>query len=511
MGRFTRVLCCVFAGAIAGLAIADEFTDRLNAPFRSVADDQRAENVLMPALANMEEPPSVLAGRADRVLLLTPQSPAWGAARDWATAEPQQAALEALATIAEEENPRRMMQFALPYGINGVNTSWVRQGLHGELGDPPTISAAQLGYLDRMQWLESLVHIEATRLASEGEIVRAMEMVFDMAVLGRMMADRMLAEEVIWGMNAMRTAALRLRDLAYVDSKTQNTLTTEDLTAIIERIDMRRGLFRLDRIRMPIGDQIGAEQMARRIFSGSGQPDPSMFPTAMAELAATDRPLRLFSESGRWQEVGEAHASRDQTEQAIRGAYNDWSLRWSADPFDPQFRSPSAYDRLDPSSLAVVRELVPDIDELFVLRRELETELVGTRVALAVRALVIRTGTMPTSLALTRPVYIDELGSDPYNANRRAGNQPELQYFVPVRDTVGSELHSMNVIPAERTNFRVALGDEQFVVYSVGGNEFDDRAVIVSDSGLERTGDYLIWPPVLGLLREHLQITGTSE
>lgn len=511
MNRVVRMLCCLVAVAIAGPSSADEFTDRLNASFQNITDSRRAERILMPALADLEEPPGVLLGRADRVLLLTPSSPVWQSATNWATAEPQQGALEALAQVTEEENPRRAMEFALPYGINGVDTAWVRAGIHAELGDPPTIAAAKLGYLERMRWLESLVHIEATRLANEGDVKAAMDLVFDLALLGRMMAERQLAEEVSWGLDAMRTSALRLRDLAYVDSTRQNVLTPDDLKDFVERIDMDRGMFRLDRIRLPLGDQIGAQQMTGRIFSSTGQPDPASFPTAMAELAATDRPLRLFAESGRWSSTSKDHATKRDTDEAISGVFSDWSLRWTANAFDPQFRSPSTYDRLDATRLAVVKEIVPDLDDLMVLRRELTAELVGTRVALAVRAMRIQTGNLPTSLALTRPIYIDDLGADPYNPRVDSGNRPELRYFVPVRDTVGSQLVSMNVIPEERTNFRVSLGDEQFVLYSLGGNEFDDRAQIVSDSGLESTGDYLIWPPVLGLLREYLEDTGASE
>ncbi|RNC82324.1 MAG: hypothetical protein ED559_11240 [Phycisphaera sp.] len=511
MNRVVRMLCCLALIAQAGPSSADDFTDRLNASFQSLSDSRRAETVLMPALGSLEQPPGVLLGRADRVLLLTPSSPVWQSATAWSMGESQQAALEALKQIAEEENPRRAMEFALPYGINGVSTSWVRQGIHAELGDPPTIAAAKLGYLERMQWLESLVHIEATRLADEGDIESAMELVFDLAILGRMMADRMLAQEVSWGLEAIRTSVLRMRDLAYVDSQGQSSLTSDYLKGLVERINMERGMFRLDRIRLPLGDQLAAEQMSFRVFGQTGQPDQAVFPTAMAELAATDRPLRLFAESGRWSTVSQEHADRRETERAISGVFSDWSLRWTADTFDPQFRNPSAYATLDPSRLAVVREIVPDLDNLLVLRRELDTELVGTRLALAVRAMRIQTGNLPSSLALVRPVYIEDLGIDPYNPQRSAGNKPEFRFFVPVRDTVGTSLHQMNVIPQERTNFRVALGDEEFVLYSLGGNEFDDRAVIVSDSGLESTGDYLIWPPVLGLLRDYLEDTGASE
>ena len=456
MNHLVRVLCLLAALAHTGLAAADEFTDRLNAKYQNVPDNRRAELILMPALGAMEEPPGVLLGRADRVLLLTTTSPAWPAADGWAKSEPQQAVLKALADITAEENPRRAMEFALPYGIAGVDSSWVRMGIHAELGDPPTIAAATLGYLERMQWLASLAQIEVTRLEADGQLEQAMELMLDMAILGRMMADRQLFDEVSWGMDTMQTAMLRIRDIAYIDATNDGELTGAYFKSVVERIDLT-GMFRLDRVRMPLGDRIGADQLAGR------------------------------------------------------GLFNDWSLRWDADIFDPTFRTPTEYEKLDRQQYALAAEVVPNLGRLFVMRRELETELVGTRVALAIRALSKEAGGMPTSLALARPRYIDDLGVDPYNPARAAGNRPELRFFVPERDTVGGRLHEMNVIPRGRTNFSVRLGSEEFVLYSLGGNEFDDRATIVSNNGLELSGDYLIWPPVLSLLRDYLEDTGDSE
>jgi len=309
----------------------------------------------------------------------------------------------------------------------------------------------------------------------------------------------------------MQSAMLRIRDIAYVDAQSNGSLTGAYFASLVGRINISQGLFRLDRIRMPLGDQVGAQQLAQRVFTRSGQPDEAVFATSLAELASTARPLRLFAEAGRWQSAISGHAGAQDTRSRIDGLFNDWALRWDASPFDATFRTPTEFERLDRQRFALVAEVVPNIGMLAVMRRELDAELVGTRVALAIRALSKEAGGMPTSLALARPRYIDDLGVDPYSPNRAAGNRPELRFFVPERDTVGGRLHEMNVVPRGRTNFSVRLGSEQFVLYSVGGNEFDDKATIVSDSGLELAGDYLIWPPVLSLLRDYLEQTGDAE
>lgn len=511
MTPLVRLLCLSLTLALAQSARADEFTDRLNAAYQSIPAERRAELILMPALAAMEAPPAVLDGRSDRVLLLRTSSPAWGAARAWAMAEPQQAALRAMAEVTKEENPRRAMEFALPYGIVGIDPAWVRAGIHAELGDPPTISGHQLGYMVRLEWLATLAQIEVTRLESEGQLEQAMELMLDLAFLARKLADRQMFVEVAWGLGTMQAAMLRIRDIAYVDAQTSGTLTGAYFASLVGRINISQGLFRLDRIRLPLGDQVGAQQLAERVFAATGQPDESVFATSLAELASTTRPLRLFAEAGRWQSAMQGHANAAETRTRIDGLFNDWALRWNADIFDPTFRSPTEYERLDRQRFALVAEVVPNLGLLAVMRRELDAEFVGTRVALAIRALSKEAGGMPTSLALARPRYIDDLGIDPYSPNRAAGNKPELRFFVPERDTVGRQLHAMNVIPRGRTNFSVRLGSEQFVLYSVGGNEFDDKAMIVSDSGLELAGDYLIWPPVLSLLREYLEQTGEAE
>ena len=66
-----------------------------------------------------------------------------------------------------------------------------------------------------------------------------------------------------------------------------------------------------------------AQQLAGRIFTNTGLPDESVFATSLAELAATDRPLRLFSEAGRWQSVARGHAGSRDTKAKIDGLFND--------------------------------------------------------------------------------------------------------------------------------------------------------------------------------------------
>jgi hypothetical protein len=498
---------------LAAAARADTFVDQLNAAFERLREDQRSDLVLLPVLAAMDEPPAFLLQRADRAALLLTTSASWPAASTWAQAQPQRAVLEALARVTAEENPRRAMRFALPYGIAGVPTDLIRAGIHAELGDPPTIAAAQLGYLERFAWLRLLVDIETTRLQQTGDPVAAMELNLDLAGFARQIADRQLGREVLWAYDSMTEAMRRVRDTVYVDSRGSAQLTGDYLTAFVKRLDLKEGLFRIDRFTLPEGDRLAAMQLVERVFTPAGQPDPAVFPTTMAELASTRRPLRLFAEAGRWSQAIGNHAGANDTRQSIDGVFADWGTRWSANQFDPLQQSISLYRRLPTQDRGheVILQAVPDLGRLQDMRRALEAEVVGTRVSLAVRANKVATGGVASSLAIVRPRYIDDLGADPFNPNRSSANVPELKFFVPERDTVRGRRHEMAVVPKARANFRISLSRDDVVIYALGGNQNDDRAQEVSDDPASRIGDYLIWPPIVSLTRDYLAQTNASE
>ena len=513
MSIFRQAATLAISAAVAASALADRFVDLVNAAYERVPEDRRSDLVLLPRLIDMQAPPEILLQRADRAALVLTSSPVWGSVESWATAQEQQAVLEAIATITAEDNPRRAMQFALPYGINGVPTDFIRAGIHAELGDPPTLAAVQLGYMEQFNWMKLLVDVETTRLVEAGESERAVELNLQLAAFARQIAERQLGEEVIWAYETIASAMRRVRDVVYVDSKTTRSLSSQFLIDTVAGIDVERGLYRIDRLKPPPGDKQAALQLVERVFDSSGRPDPAVFPSAMAEMAATGKPLRLFAEAGRWAEDVDSHASAQETRTAIEGVFNDWNTRWNSGAFDPIQRSTSAYRLLEsrPQGFGLITEAVPDLGTLLDLRKAVQAETVGTRVALAAKALNVATGAKASTLAILRPRYNDDLGVDPFNPNTDLGNRPEFLYFVPERDDINGQPHRMNVAQRFRTNFSVTLTDEDFVVYSPGGNGADDRAINVSDNPAAAIGDYLIWPPVLSLTREYLAQTGASE
>jgi hypothetical protein len=153
-----------------------------------------------------------------------------------------------------------------------------------------------------------------------------------------------------------------------------------------------------------------------------------------------------------------------------------------------------------------------DMTELQALRQQLRAEATGTRTALGVVGYFYQTRNLPPTLSAIRPRWTQELESDPYNPARSGSRRPPLEFFVPERDNLaqGGGPHEMNVV-AHDSNFSLSLGGDEFVLYSVGPNRQKDWARFVSDDPRAIAGDYLLWPPVISLLRVDLQQQGLLD
>ena len=85
---------------------------------------------------------------------------------------------------------------------------------------------------------------------------------------------------------------------------------------------------------------------------------------------------------------------------------------------------------------------------------------------------------------------------------------PEI--MNPIRDIVvhfknsemGQMMSAMPVMDEQSTRAGFAIDDSQFLLYSVGMDEDDDRAALVDDLGA--SGDMLFWPPTMSLYREYV-------
>lgn len=386
---------------------------------RAVPDAQRAELVLLPKLAEMDKAPAWL--RPLSAALLTPRSKGWAEADAWAGAEKQRAALDALKAVTEQG---KRFAFNQGYGRDAADPAVRASGLFTDVGEPAVLAAARFNYLPALDRLGALAMLEATRLGEAKKGKEAADLMVRWIVLGRLIADREFAAEKAWGGHAMLVGLERLRDIVHTYGA---DMTDADIKGAVDGLDTK--LLSMERVVMPQGDRLAAEQLVALGYVERAGPKAETFGAMMARVSSTGRPLAQFGEAARWQESSPTLASTYETMDAIKAAFNDWSHRWSLTHFDPLQERPTDYSRLDKARYATVEAAMGRIPGLFSLRQRLFTELVGTRQSLAVAAFQRKNAKWPPALAAARPVYVKEIEPDPFDPKKG-----EMHFFVPIRD-----------------------------------------------------------------------------
>lgn len=489
-------------------AAADDFTDQANRPYTQIQRAQRSDTVLLPALATLEPAPKAVE-TLQQAMVLPAGAEAWAAAAAWAQGKAQQEALQALATVTKERDWKKASAFGQPYGIDDVPLEMIQAGLFTDLGDPPTLAAAKIQFMPALDRLACLVHVEATRLAAEGKTNDAIDLLMNLMCLGRQMADRQMFPEIKWGLTQMKLAAERIRDVAYVDSKGAAATDASRLREQIKKLDDRsNSYFDVGRVGFPEGDRAASMQLVARLYGKDGSVDEQVFAATMSRLGSSKRPLRLFSESGRWRSIAAAQASGPEARKQVEALFNDWASRWTTPWFDKRMANVREYDRFERGQHAAVAAVVPDMSELQNLRHLVRVELAGTRGALGVFGYGKTIGKFPPQLTAIRPAWVPEIDIDPFNPAGAEGKRPGYEFFVPVRDAalVAAVAGPYEIeVVAGGAPFQVRLKDDTFVLYSVGSDNARNNAKRVQNTiDVVQGADYLIWPPTLSLVRQNL-------
>lgn len=528
-GMLMRGLIVAVVALASVQAHADNFVDRVNDAYVGVSESKRSDVVILPLFLEFQEPPVFLRTPMEAALLPA-GSTNWQAAADWAAAEPQQALIKGIAQVTEDTDFRTAMQFAQPYGIEGVagHFDLISAGLYTDLGDPPTLAAAKHGYMPAMRNLELLAHVEATRLFAEGDVAAAVDHMIHWACFARQFADRQFLEEKKWAMQALRLALERVRDLAYRDFESeQPALDAETIIEYLERIEAA-GYLEVDRLNLPSGNFIGAEQLVRRVINepgNGGLADPTEFAMAMAGIAAAERPLRLFAEAAFWRAAAATHAGWHESLDMAKRVPADWERRWLLQPNDPVLATETDYERmvLQGGKYSVLVYVLAGVQDLFLLRRELTVEAPGTRNALALYGYTLSFNVFAPAVTSVRPRFLPTMERDPYS---RRGDY--FQYFVPVKDTPQGprgeiqpwdvevfppEPYEPFIVPFTETQSNVDGGEwSDFILYSVGPDDRRGRVQFVTQADPSyREGDYILWPPLISMLRQRLQDSGELE
>ncbi|MCW5776677.1 MAG: hypothetical protein KIS87_09585 [Phycisphaeraceae bacterium] len=505
-----------------GQASADEFVRRVNAPLAEIRAERRSDVIVLPAMAKMDKPPLGVDTPA-KARLAPVGGSAWSAAVEWASADAQRAVIDAVHKVTQATDWREAMGFGQPYGLAELGTSpeqiaLISARLYTDLGDPPLLAAARQLYLPVFEDVTCLYHVEATRLLAEGRPADAANALVDWLFFARQIADREFKTEIDWALRTMIDVLERVRDVIYMDFRDGRRATAGELVALVKRLEEQRGPLGIDRIQLPPGDAEAARQLVAFVMQERGRVRPEVYAQTMSRLATTERPLRLFGESARWSGGAGEHANWFDTTEHLNAIVTEFGDRWSRSWHDPVLREPPMYNLISRrhERWAVILESYPNMRSLFEQRQLLRVEAVGTRHALALLAFRISSGGFPRDIAAARPHYIERIEADPFNPDRARGREPPLEFFVPMRDTAGRfgereqvQPHTINVLSPDAPNLAIRLRDDQFVLYSVGADGGRNWAEEVQNTIDAPSGrDYLIWPPVLSLVRQELMQTG---
>jgi hypothetical protein len=346
-----------------------------------------------------------------------------------------------------------------------------------------------------------------------------MDLLVDLAQFGYQMADRETLTESLWGYRTMADAIARVRDIAYLDFKDKREVNLDGLKAVIDRLDPEDGPIRLDRLNFPRVNRLAAEQLIEVLYEERGGVNQNTFVATMVRLATSDRPLRRFSAASRFESNMDSQKDWFDIDDVARDVFADWEKKWELDPFDPVLSLPFAWetDVVGDDTLVVTVGVGGDMSELFGLRELVDLERVGTRQALGLVGRFYVAGSFAPRIDGIRPRWVDRLEDDPMNTSRAGGRMPPMTYFRPVTDyflvdeRAEKQPHTMQLFPGDGTNFEVTLYEDQFLLYSTGANGVVDNGERMSVDARSLVGDYLIWPPMLGLNREHLDQIGELD
>jgi len=512
--------------ALAALAIVgvDEaaaqggYLARLNASYDDIfageGDDpgERTDMALLPLVAEMDPAPAGLESGRDAALAHPELSrEVWSSAEAWVGGEAQQAVIAKLGEITELDRVLEM-GWGQPYGIDGLEQiELVEAGLYTEVPES-LLGGARLLYLDGLDAVHKLVNIEATRRQLAGEPLEALGLLRDWMLVVNQITEREFAAEKFWAMRRMAESLERMRDVAYADFKGERGLRArEKLGALSELLGTLKkvsdgGYVRIDRLGFPEGDAMAARQFAEVLLDADGA-DEDRFAETLASLRSRGNPLRMFSELPRVRRLEPMQLSERVAISRLEGMVNDLRLRWNAEPFDPIWGSRSEVEEQMESagSRLLAGWQLLSVLELFELRRQVEVERVGTRHALALLAHSYEQVIPPTP-TVAAPRWIDRIENDPYNPrSARPEASAFLEYIYLGRSPSSGRTHSVAIVPEAAPRFERRFDGRDFLLYSVGTDGSDDGAVEVQNTPEEVVdADYLIWPPVLSLLRQHL-------
>lgn len=499
VARFLALAVACLA-AVQG-ARADDFTDRVNALYKDIAPDKRTDKVLFPLMAKMAPPPADI-DTPLKAALMPATASKFKAAADWAQGDPQKAVIEAVKKVTEMKDYKSSYAIGQGYGANAVDPDTITTNMWTDLGTPELLTNANFMFIPKLRDVFTLLHVEATRLAAEGKVWEAMELTVSNLYLARQVADRAFFAEQLPGLQAAVLALNRIRDIAYQDIISgAPRLTAENMRSVIEQHNDVK-LLGIKRLVLARADAIGLEQLIGYVFEKGGKPNRDFAPF-LARLSSRDRPLRAFSETAKWEAIAPLHAGEAETRKKVSDVYGDWNNRWKLDPFDAKLKLPTDYSKLDKTRFALVEQFFGDLSEAFTYQSQLRVEAVGTTTALGIVGYKLANNQFPPDITSIRPTFMQKVDLDPFDRARAN----TLRYLVPGLKGAANP-YEIRLLPdfngVRYPNFAIPLREDTFVLYSVGPDGNSSGAKLATQMAFDERGDYLLFPPMLAMVRKHL-------
>ena len=420
--------CAALFAAAPAAAQTNEFVREANRLSAATSGAVDAVEVLFPALAAMDTPPAPARELGRNVIMLTPDDARWAALERWATRDEQQEVLDALATITEDLEDRYIL--GLPYTRDGLDQSWIDAGLYAH-APGGVLASLDLSYLGELESrLVALATFEAARRSLEGDGSGSLEVAADLIRFGRIMTERAMAREMIWGLELMFFGSEAMLDAVY---RNRDAFDADALSRTADEIDERALL--MSQIPPARGDAVVARQVFTFTTPERGRPQPDKLAEVFSAAASADRPLLAFGAAAAWRDRAAGHADWFDIGDMIDNVQGDYESRWALpDLNDRLFERPTDFEKMDKRRYALIAETMGRFEEAIPFRRELQIQLDGAYAALGALAFAAKEGRFAPSIRAVAPTYVPRLPRDLNNRNELAKNYEHFEYFVPVRD-----------------------------------------------------------------------------
>jgi hypothetical protein len=444
------------------------------------SEDVKSWRIFFDACIEMTDPPFPLSDTFD-------MNTVWPGMEDWPKVVAWTQENEHMAGVFIESANRALI--GLPYGAENVPEEYLTNDIIAEIGADGQLHSFHFGYVHSVKLACLWSTAELYRQFEAGSTKQAIRLLMSELIVLRKFCDREFLKEQLTFMPMLADALSNTRDMFYT--------YRESLSPAQFRSFAKEGIpyLRADsaRLLMPEGDRVVGKALVSELFTATGDPDPAQFREVLTDVQASQEPLTRFGAAKYWESISKIHRGRDDSLARLNKIYDDWWRRWKMRSFHPQLSVDSELTKSNPVKYAAVNIIIRDMQDLFLERDLLTTQINGTAVSAALCGYKNHYEVYPKSIKM---MYAQLL--------QRSSNVDQFRPLL-LRTEADWTLYSFPAGPFhyrkidKKTKINTLVGDVfvddgQSLLYSVSFNYEDDR-------GLHWADDMIIWPPLKSLER----------